>query len=308
MLPGRDLLPPLDRYAHFVSDGEHRLAGYVEASTGCRHRCRHCPVPTIYDGTFRIATPDAVLADVDQLVSAGAEHITFGDPDFLNGPRHAHRVVDAVHGAFPDLTFDVTVKVEHILAHPDVWPSFAERGLAFVVSAFETTNDRVLRVLDKGHTAADAAAAVALLRASGVEVRPSFLPYTPWTTLSDAADLLGFLDDHDLIGSVDPVQLTIRLLVPDGSLLLASADMEPYLEEYEPDLLGYRWRARDPEVDALQARLAKIVAAGVDAGDGAEPMLDALASEIVAATGLRVPQIPAGAVAGRPRLTEPWFC
>jgi len=49
-LPARDLLPPLDRYAHLVIGGEERTVGYVEASHGCAHRCRHCPVPVVYDG------------------------------------------------------------------------------------------------------------------------------------------------------------------------------------------------------------------------------------------------------------------
>ncbi|MBJ7514084.1 MAG: radical SAM protein, partial [Acidimicrobiia bacterium] len=42
-LPARDLLPALDRYAHLVVAGTKRIVGYVEASHGCAHRCRHCP-------------------------------------------------------------------------------------------------------------------------------------------------------------------------------------------------------------------------------------------------------------------------
>ncbi len=36
-------------------------------------------------------------------VDAGAEHITFGDPDFFNGPAHALAIVEAVHREFPRL-------------------------------------------------------------------------------------------------------------------------------------------------------------------------------------------------------------
>ena len=42
-----------------------RLVGYTEASRGCRHLCRHCPVVPIYNGQFRVVQPDVVLADVD---------------------------------------------------------------------------------------------------------------------------------------------------------------------------------------------------------------------------------------------------
>ena len=213
-VPDRGGLPGLERYARLAVGGEERPAGYVEASRGCVHRCRHCPVPVVYDGRLRIVPEGVVLADVEALVEAGARHLTFGDPDFLNGPHHSLRVVAAVHKHWPELTFDCTTKVEHILRHEGLWPELAEAGCLFVVSAFESVNDDILAVLDKGHTTAEAAAAVALLRRHGIEIRPSFLPFTPWTTLDDVADVVDFAAALDLVPNVDPVQNTIRLLVP----------------------------------------------------------------------------------------------
>src|SRR3989440_1991343 len=187
-VPARDLLPPLQTYAHLALGGEERLVGYVEASHGCVHKCRHCPVPVVYDGRIRVVPEDVVLADVEQLVAMGARHITFGDPDFLNGRKHSLSVVRAMHERFPDLTFDCTTKVEHILEFAGVWPELARDGCLFVTSALECMNDAILARLDKGHTRADAANAVALLREHGVELRPSFLPFTPWTTGQDLRD------------------------------------------------------------------------------------------------------------------------
>ena len=224
-VPARHLLPPLERYARLSIDGEERLVGYVEASHGCVHRCRHCPVPVVYDGRIRIVGEGALLADVAQLVAMGARHLTFGDPDFLNGAQHSLRVVRAVHERFPELTFDCTAKVEHILRHETIWGEMAAAGCLFVVSAFETVNDSILRRLDKGHSAADAAWATAVLRRHGIEVRPSWLPFTPWTTLDDVVDILDFVADNDLVANVDPTQYTIRLLVPEGSLLLGRPDV-----------------------------------------------------------------------------------
>ena len=248
-------------------DGETtRIVGSVEASRGCAHRCRHCPVPVVYDGRVRVTDEAAVLADIEQLVAAGATHITFGDPDFLNAPRHSMRVVRAMHARFPQLTFDCTVKVEHVLRHADLWPELADAGCLFVVSAFESVNDAILERLDKGHTAADAAEAVTLLRSFGIDVRPSFLPFTPWTTVDDVIALLDFVHEHDLIGSVDPVQFSIRLLLPRGSLLLDHPDLAPYLGAWDDERLTYTWQAADPSVDALQQEIAAIVEAGADSG------------------------------------------
>ncbi|HEY3669832.1 MAG TPA: radical SAM protein, partial [Acidimicrobiia bacterium] len=255
-LPARDLLPPLDRYAHLAIEDGLRPVGSVLASHGCAHRCRHCPVPVVFDGRVRRVDEDAVLADIAQLVAAGAQHITFGDPDFLNAPPHSRRIVAALHDRFPDVTFDCTVKVEHVLRYADVWPEFAAAGCVFVVSAFESVDDTTLVRLDKGHTATDAARAVAILRDAGIEVRPSWMPFTPWTTPDDVVALLDFVHAHDLIGSVDPVQYSVRLLLPEGSLLLDHPDLTSFLGPWDPERSTYTWASPDPAVDALQQRIA----------------------------------------------------
>ena len=311
-LPARHLLPPLARYAHLAMDGEERPVGYVEATHGCRHRCRHCPVPVVYDGGLRAVARDVVLADIEQLVALGARHITFGDPDFLNAPTQSLRVVRAMHERFPGLTFDCTTKVEHVLDHAAVWPELADAGCLFAVCALESVNDAILERLAKGHTTAQAAEAIALLRAHGIEPRPSFLPFTPWTTVDDVAELLAFVERHDLVGNVDPVQYSIRLLVPEGSLLLGHPDMAPHLGAYDAERLSYAWRAEDPMADLLQARLGELVEA--QAGAPIEETFTRVRAAVLEAAGREPPagvgagQIENGATEGRPRLTEPWFC
>jgi len=251
-----------------------------------------------------VVAVDAVLADVDQQVEAGAEHVTFADPDFLNGAQHARRVVRALHERHPELTFDCTVKVEHVLAHPEVWAEFAAAGCLFVVSAFESLDDPTLVRLDKGHTARDAGVAVTLLREHGIEVRPSWLPFTPWTTVDQVRALLDFVADHDLVGNVDPVQYTIRLLLPPGSLLLSHPDVIPHLGPYDAERASYAWHSADPAMDDLQRRLAALVEERLEAGDS----IPAVYGQIRDALGLAPVPVDAHRAEAVPRLTEPWFC
>jgi hypothetical protein len=298
-LPARDLLPPLDRYARLVLGDDERLVGSVLASHGCAHRCRHCPVPVVYDGRVQRVDEAAVLADVAQLVAAGARHITFGDPDFLNAPPHSRRIVRAMHERFPELTFDCTVKVEHVLRHADVWPEFAGAGCVFVVSAFESVDDETLERLDKGHTTADAAHAVEILSAAGIGVRPSWMPFTPWTTRDDVIALLDFVYEHDLVGSVDAVQYAVRLLLPRGSLLLAHPDLMSFVGPWDHERSTFTWVHPEPEIDELQHTLAALAEAG---GDAVE-----VYARVRSATG--APPVDLSAVTtGRPHLTESWFC
>lgn len=311
LLPARDLLPTLDRYTHLAVGDEQILVGSVEASRGCSHRCRHCPVPVVYDGRVRPVDEATVVADVDQLVSAGVRHVTFADPDFLNTPRHSRRVIDAIHQRHPELSFDCTVKVEHVLRHRDIWSPFSHAGCRFIVSAFESASDEILGYLDKGHTVADASEAVIELRQHGIEVRPSWLPFTPWTTFEGLVDLLDFVISHDLVENVDPVQYTVRLLLPEGSLLLDRPEMTPHLGPYDADRLGWTWSHRDDAVDQLAKELARLVEARIDqAAVLTFWEIDAL---IRARAMTQRPRPALGAVSSGPsgpraRLTESWFC
>ena len=314
-VPSRGGLPAPDRYAQLDDGGVVRLAGYTEATRGCLHRCRHCPIPAVYDGRFVAIPEEVVRRDVAQQVAAGVTHVTFGDPDFLNGPTHARRVLRALHSEYPGLTFDFTAKVEHLVRHADLLPELRAAGAIFVVSAVESLCDRVLEKLDKGHTRADVSSAFAACAAAGLTLRPSLVPFTPWSTLGDYLDLLDVFAREGWAESLDPVQLSIRLLVPAGSLL--AGDPELRLGPYDPAALGYPWQHPDARMDALQARVAACVEDGATRGVPALETFAAVRSLALAAAGLPHAHLgmPADVVtrshhSGRtaPRLTESWFC
>ena len=311
--PARELLPPIDRYARLVIGGQERLAGYVEASHGCVHKCRHCPVPVVYDGRIRIVGADVVLADIARLVDAGARHITFGDPDFLNGWRHSRNVVRAMHAQFPELTFDCTTKVEHILEHAHVWPEFADAGCLFVISALESLNDEILERLDKGHVAAEAGQAIALLRRHGIETRPSWLPFTPWTSFADVLDILDFVAGMIWLGTsircstrsacccrrgrccwrCPTCSRTLGLTTP-GSSATAGRRRTRRLTRFKPRCRRL-WRGCPPR-HGYAASYAAVRALVLDAAGA------------VAAGRARDIAVDAARAAAQPRLTEAWFC
>jgi radical SAM superfamily enzyme YgiQ (UPF0313 family) len=267
LVPERGSLPGLEQYARLDNGGSYHLAGAVEASRGCAHQCLHCPLTPVYGGRLRIVPAEVVLADVRQLVEAGAEHITFADPDFFNGVRHSMAIARALHAEFPHVTFDATIKVEHLLEHQALLPELHELGCLFITSAVESLSDTVLRNLDKGHTAADVETALALTRAAGIALRPTLLPFTPWTALDDYLDLLHFVEQEGLLSAVEPVQLAIRLLVPPGSALLRSPAMQPYLGELDEAAFAYRWHHPDPRLDALAEQVAVLVEAAARNGE-----------------------------------------
>jgi radical SAM superfamily enzyme YgiQ (UPF0313 family) len=309
-IPSRRALPSLETYTRLERDGRLELAGHVEASRGCLHLCRHCPIPPVYRGRFFAVPVEVVLADVAQLVAAGATHITIGDPDFLNGPTHALRVARAIHREFPDVTFDFTAKVEHLVRHTDALAEFATLGCVFIVSAVESLSDTVLAHLAKGHTRVDVEKALATVRAAGIALRPTWVPFTPWTTLDDYREMLDFIADEGLIDHVDPVQYAIRLLVPPGSLLLESEAMRPHLRELVADSFHYRWAHPDARVDALHVRVTALITERAEAREDAAITFARVRRLADEAAGMAVREIGDVAPDRRrpPRLTEPWFC
>ncbi|HJR59584.1 MAG TPA: CUAEP/CCAEP-tail radical SAM protein [Vicinamibacterales bacterium] len=308
--PVRDGLPALSRYAKLQVGAEHRVVGYTEASRGCKHRCRHCPIVPVYNGRFRIVSPDVVLADARAQVAAGAAHITFGDPDFFNGIRHAREVVERFARECPGVTYDVTIKVEHLLKHADALPLLRDTGCAFVTSAVEALEDRVLGYLEKGHTRADFERAVELCAAAQLQMSPTFVAFTPWTTIPSYLDFLQTIDRLGLVDHVAPIQLAIRLLVTDTSRLLELDDVRALVAPFDPVSLTHPWAHEDPRVDALHDTVSRIVGVRMTAGRAdvfARVWTAAHAHAGIEAPARReMPVLPARATV--PYLTEPWYC
>lgn len=260
LAPQRDDLPPLSKYAWLeMGDGARRTVGYTVTTRGCKHLCRHCPVVPVYNGRFRIVQRDVVLADVRRQAAAGAQHITFGDPDFFNGPGHALPIVQALHDEFPHLTYDVTIKIEHLLQQRRHLPLLRDTGCVLVTSAVEATDDDVLAVLDKRHTRADFIEAAGLLRQVGIALNPTFVSFTPWTTLPAYVDFLALLAELELVEHVSPIQLAIRLLIPAGSKLLELPQTHDFIAPFDEAALCYPWAHPDPRMDALYAEVFELV-------------------------------------------------
>jgi len=310
--PDRAGMVALDKYARVVMpSGEMRTAGYTEASRGCKHLCRHCPIVPVYNGVFRIVDREVVMADIRQQVAAGARHITLGDPDFFNGIGHAIPLVEELHREFPGVTYDVTIKVEHLLKHSDCLATLRDTGCLFVTSAVESVDDAVLERLAKNHTRADFLRVVAMFREMGLTLQPTFVPFTPWTTLEGYCDLLEVLREEELVENVAPIQLAIRLLIPAGSRLLELDQIRRGVGDFDEAGLVYPWKHSDPRVDRLCEQIQGIVHAGEQMKRSRAQIFERIedGAFAVAGGGITRSALPVLASwAAVPYLNEPWYC
>jgi radical SAM superfamily enzyme YgiQ (UPF0313 family) len=311
MVPDRSGLPPLDRYARLVSQEGERLTGSTETTRGCKHLCRHCPIVPVYGGRFRVVQRDVVLEDIRQQVRAGAGHITFGDPDFLNGPAHSMAIARKLHEEFPHVTYDVTIKIEHLIKHAGLIPLLKETGCLFVTSAVEAFDDPTLEALQKHHTKEDVIQVIQYFRAEGLHLSPTFVAFTPWTTTQSYLDFMDTIDELDLVESVAPVQYAIRLLIPQRSSLLGLPFVQSCIRDFDPAGLAFPWVHPDPQVDSLFNRVLDVVSKQIAAGTDRESIFAEVRSIAAEAGGGHPPRpLRADRKADRviPRLTEQWYC
>lgn len=301
-VPDRTGLPAQASYAQLHLGEVTRIVGYTEASRGCKHLCRHCPVTPVYNGVFRVVQADVVLEDIRRQVADGAEHITFGDPDFFNGPLHARRIIESLHREFPQLTYDATIKVEHLRKHADLLPLLKDTGCVMVTSAVESLDDAVLERLDKGHTFDDFVWVLDDVRRANLTLAPTFIAFTPWTSVSSYGEMLRHLHELDLVDAVSPVQLALRLLIPAGSRLLELDDVRFVIQGYDEPGLMHRWAHRDPAVDALAQSAMRVVEDGGTRRESFRKLWNLSELE-------RLPDdfdlVPRAAI---PYLDEPWYC
>ena len=211
-----------------------------------------------------------------------------------------------LHAEFPAITYDITVKIEHLLAYRDMLPLFRDTGCIFVTSAVEAVQDDILKILDKGHTRADFIEVAELFRTHGLTLAPTFIPFTPWTSVAGFRELLDTIAGLGLAENVAPVQWGLRLLITSGSRLLELRDVQNLIQDFDARALTYPWRHANPEVDALSERVSAIVRAGVTARKTRSEIFYEVWE---AAYDRSVPEdyrlLPRTVI---PFLEEPWFC
>jgi len=305
-VPDRTILPSITDYSHIVDGSNNLIAGSVETTYGCKHECTHCPVPIEFKGMFKTFGTEKIITDVTNQVEEGAKHISFNDPDFFNGPKHALKILQLLNEKHPSITYDSTIKVEHILKYPDYFQELKNLNMLFVISAFETTNDHVLNILQKNHSFNDLNKAVELSLENNIDIRPTWMPFSPWTEQNDLISIIKLIENYKLRETVDPIQLTIKLLVPKNSLILKRPEMKEYLLDYDPASFSYAWQYKFPNIDNIQNEIFNYVLQHESENEytqylGLVDILESHTNETLLNSEKYSQRIV-------PKLSETWFC
>jgi hypothetical protein len=164
-------------------------------------------------------------------------------------------------------------------------------------------------LLDKGHSRADFINALAFLREIDVNLAPTFVAFTPWTTLDNYLELLEHVLKLQLIEAVAPVQLSIRLLIPAGSYILKLDGLDGIVGEFDAGILGHPWSNPDPRVDQLQQKIQSWVTKAESEGLSRPEIFQEIWRLTHEQAGKPVPGLDIEHAGNPiPRLSENWYC
>ena len=138
-------------------------------------------------------------------------------------------------------------------------------------------------------------------------MRSTFVAFHPWLTPESYCDLLDTIAGLDLVDHVAPIQLAIRLLLPEGSRLLTTPEMRPHVGAFDPKTLTYRWTHPDRAVDALHQEVSTIV--GMRLTADRRVVFEEVSRLAHDRAGMPSPSArPFRDRATVPYLNEPWYC
>jgi radical SAM superfamily enzyme YgiQ (UPF0313 family) len=249
-VPDRTVVPVISAYRYEPANRfflRSVIVGNVETTRGCRFKCTYCSVFAAYQGKVSVVPTDVVLADIEQVVRAGAEHICFVDAEFLNAPNHSLDIVRQMHALFPHLTFDFTSRADLIAADRQRLQELVECGATWVTSAFEFPKRSVLQVFNKGFGPEQLDATVKIAKEVGLTVNPTFVLFNPWVSADDIKAAIKYIEDREL--NLEDVQFRTRLWLYKGSPLLENWEVQSRItKEHE---FHYEWRHRDIGVEQM---------------------------------------------------------
>jgi hypothetical protein len=120
--------------------------------------------------------------------------------------------------------------------------------------------------------------------------------------------LLRVLAEEELVENVAPIQLGIRLLIPEGSRLLELEEVRREVGAFDAESLVYPWTNADGRVDLLSEAVQGIAAEADRKKESRVAAFSRIWESAHLAAGIDAPALRVTEGRGVPFLSEPWYC
>lgn len=175
--PARPPIPDLDAYRvgwelirrwdDYQCFGLGRAA-IVQFSRGCPHQCTYCGQHGFWV-KWRHRDPVRLAGEVEWLYRMhGVRFLTLADENPTTLPRPWHTFLGELASRRLPVSFLATIRATDIVRDAAVLPLYRKAGILYVLMGIESTDDRVLRQIQKGSTTRQDYQACQLLNRHGI--------------------------------------------------------------------------------------------------------------------------------------------
>ena len=242
--PPRELLVDLDRLPPLEYEGLdlshyhkysfpvpiHRTVrwGHVLSTRGCPYPCSHCSIDhrQSFGRRLRKHSPARIGEAFQHLAEKhGVNAISIEDDIFTLDHKHVHAICDEIEKRGLDVKWVAQTRVDCI--DRELVRRMKRAGCVGLSLGIESGNDRILVVLKKGFTRAQALEGIRICQEEGLMLRLLFMVGNPSETLQDAAETI------DLARRSSAITIQVHIATPyPGTTLSVESDVGNALHDF----------------------------------------------------------------------------
>ncbi|MDG2383014.1 MAG: radical SAM protein [Pirellulaceae bacterium] len=226
----------------------------IEFSRGCKYNCFYCT----YDRGMNLRSLDSIRTELVRNAEMGITKYRVADANFTDGPgrykRYPHDICQLMIDLDLGLQWSCYSRVDDMT--DELADLLMRAGCFGVFFGVESGDDRILKLMRKGHDVADSYKGIAIAQKHGLFVHSNFLVGYPGETRESYGNTLDFIERS----RPDTVTLGIFFLP------LRAPVNGPQFKDYELDGFGLNWRHATMDSDTARRLVAEGTSYLVDQG------------------------------------------
>jgi anaerobic magnesium-protoporphyrin IX monomethyl ester cyclase len=159
------------------------------STRGCPFHCEFCS-NVVFGGSYRQRSPENVVDEIEEALASGYERIAFADDVFTLNRRQVLGVCAEIKKRGLHFKWECLGRVD-ALDYP-IALEMKAAGCARIYFGIESGNDRILKLMKKQITTAQARNAIEAAHQAGLEVGAFFILFYPGETDDTVLDTLRF--------------------------------------------------------------------------------------------------------------------
>lgn len=173
-----------------------KKVAHMLTSRGCPFRCTFCETKLTFGRSFRYHSTARVLDDIEKLIAQGYNGFQFYDDIFT---ANKNRVIDLCQGIIDrGWNIEWMCYTRTNTLSPDMLDTMRRAGCYMISYGFESADDQLLKVIDKGLTVAQNAEGIRMTKAAGIQVTGTFMLGLPTETPEQTAKTIDFAVENEV--------------------------------------------------------------------------------------------------------------